>query len=121
MEAVLGQLLSTLLGSLLMQGSTGKVDKLINSQSRLADTASNIFGRQAAQDLPFRGAVYSGLLNRSRQQFPRIMPTQPGAALNPMADGRRPSYPTGGVSGMPGQPGARPDFNSLLQALMARR
>lgn len=115
MGEIIAGILSNVIGAALFGGSSGKADKMIDSQARLSDAATNIFQRQANQDLPYRKNMYDALVKRSRRQFPRILPQQPSAPLNPMAGGARPSY-----SGM--NEGSRSqNFGSILKALTQGR
>ena len=109
---VIGQIIA----AYLVNKQSGKVGKAADAQGNLANTAADIFGRQAAIDLPFRASTMGALLGRGQQKFPRIMPGSPSAALNPMAGGRQPQYP--GASGVPANgPAPGRDFQSILQAL----
>ena len=100
---VIGQVLS----AVFYNKQSGKAQDAADAQGYLANAAADIFKQQAAIDLPYRTATMSGLMDRSQQKFPRIMPGSPSAALNPMAGGRQPQYPLFGNR----------DFQSILHDL----
>jgi len=109
----IGQVLS----ALLFGRSQKKADKATDAQANLANVSADIFRQQSAIDLPYRATAMDALLRRSKQQFPRILPTSPGTALNPLSGGQQPQYPMSGVNSAPPQR----DFQSILRALTAGR
>lgn len=116
-----------LLQAYLYNKGASKVEGAMESSSNLANVAANIFQRQAAQDMPYRKNMYDALVRRSQKQFPRVLPTQNKAALNPLSGGARPSYVSAMLSPGPTHEGTplsqlkSPTFSSVLSALTRSR
>ncbi|ANS05229.1 hypothetical protein [uncultured Mediterranean phage] len=124
MWGVLSAIAPALIQAYLYNRGANQVEGAMESSSNLANVAADIFQRQAAQDMPYRKNMYDALVRRSQKQFPRILPTQNKAALNPLRGGARPSYqqalrPAGGTQGPTSS--NSPTFASVLDALTRSR
>jgi hypothetical protein len=112
-------ILGQILGFKLLQGGQKPVQEAAGAQAGLAKAMEDLLRSQSTMDLPYRGNMLDALQKRSQQQFPSMLPKQPGA-FNPLQGGHRPTMPMQPGPGEAAGSESMPDFQTLMKLLSSR-